>query len=458
MEIYDRYFLSNVNTTNLKIGELEMDSHISWIDHDSEAKDSAMNLLSQLRESESRDELGLGRIRDSFSDLMFPGTSTIQTRLRYMFFVPWIYKKLEKEKVSVEKFSARVEEMEKKQIRCLKELPDNEDKERIIGVRAGDSLQQLPSSIYWTGLGKWGIRINSFPREKYHRRIGENYQNLERAEKELPESKLVDDYNVLSDQASNSGKSWHPYLPKEPTDFPSNVGFALTLEEAEFIQSRIHDSCTNLLLDQLAQKCLKYPTDSWWSFSLRDLLDLEILNDQNKKLLYHAIQFSEVMYGATILYNLELAKFSVSEHKLSKLEQFIPTYEKNFVKWSEELARDEVDGWDLTEMWNSLGDFDVWKILGGNRHSITRNTKDFVSEWLNLVKQDLTNLHKNSKVVSTFESRERVVKGKHQSKFGNVNALKQWVNRGQKSASKLNYRWPNVQRFITDLSNGLNRV
>lgn len=35
-------------------------------------------------EKDTRDELGLGAARDALSDLMFPGTSTIQTRLRYM--------------------------------------------------------------------------------------------------------------------------------------------------------------------------------------------------------------------------------------------------------------------------------------------------------------------------------------------------------------------------------------
>lgn len=36
------------------------------------------------------DELGIGSIRDTFSDELFPGTSTIQTRARYFLFVPWI--------------------------------------------------------------------------------------------------------------------------------------------------------------------------------------------------------------------------------------------------------------------------------------------------------------------------------------------------------------------------------
>ncbi len=41
---------------------------------------------------ESRDQLGLGSIRDALADLMFPGTSVIQNLLRYMLFVPWIFR------------------------------------------------------------------------------------------------------------------------------------------------------------------------------------------------------------------------------------------------------------------------------------------------------------------------------------------------------------------------------
>ncbi len=34
------------------------------------------------REEEARDGLGIDAVRDALSDLLFPGTSTIQTRLR----------------------------------------------------------------------------------------------------------------------------------------------------------------------------------------------------------------------------------------------------------------------------------------------------------------------------------------------------------------------------------------
>ena len=76
-----------------------MPSTLTWIDHDPYARERAYRILALFQEKESRDELGLGAVRDSFADALFPGTSTIQTRLRYMLFVAWIYCDLEKGRV-----------------------------------------------------------------------------------------------------------------------------------------------------------------------------------------------------------------------------------------------------------------------------------------------------------------------------------------------------------------------
>jgi len=68
---------------------------LTWLDHDAEARDRTNRILGLFEERETRDELGIGEIRDAISDRLFPGTSTIQTRLRYFLFVPWIYRQLE---------------------------------------------------------------------------------------------------------------------------------------------------------------------------------------------------------------------------------------------------------------------------------------------------------------------------------------------------------------------------
>ena len=63
-------------------------SSLAWIDFDEAERQRAQRIMALFQEKESRDELGLGAIRDSIADHLFPGTSTIQTRLRYMLFIP----------------------------------------------------------------------------------------------------------------------------------------------------------------------------------------------------------------------------------------------------------------------------------------------------------------------------------------------------------------------------------
>ena len=70
-------------------------SSLAWIDFDEAERQRAQRIMALFQERETRDELGLGSIRDSISDHLFPRTSTIQTRLRYMLFIPWLFQMLE---------------------------------------------------------------------------------------------------------------------------------------------------------------------------------------------------------------------------------------------------------------------------------------------------------------------------------------------------------------------------
>ena len=72
-----------------------MPASLTWLDLDTAARERSLRMLALFTERESRDELGIGAIRDAIADQLFPGTSTIQTRLRYMLFIPWIYAMLE---------------------------------------------------------------------------------------------------------------------------------------------------------------------------------------------------------------------------------------------------------------------------------------------------------------------------------------------------------------------------
>ena len=143
-----------------------MPSVLAWIDHDSKARERTLRILSLFQEKESRDELGLGSVRDSFADQLFPGTSTIQTRLRYMLFVPWIYHSLEEKRLPAESFAIQADKLERD---LVQPLMDSDDQAGVFGKTAGKRLKRLPSSVYWAGLGAWGIRITRERRTRHTR-------------------------------------------------------------------------------------------------------------------------------------------------------------------------------------------------------------------------------------------------------------------------------------------------
>jgi hypothetical protein len=121
-------------------------SSLAWIDFDEAERQRAQRIMALFQERESRDELGLGAIRDSIADHLFPGTSTIQTRLRYMFFIPWLLRRLEGRDGTASQLAAEGRAME---IRLSDAMKAGGESDGIIGRLSGSRLQRPPSSVYW---------------------------------------------------------------------------------------------------------------------------------------------------------------------------------------------------------------------------------------------------------------------------------------------------------------------
>jgi hypothetical protein len=211
-----------------------MPSTLTWIDHDAAARERSLHLLALFQEKESRDELGLGGIRDAFADRLFPGTSTIQTRLRYMLFVPWVYQRLEDQKVHAREFATRARRLE---LELVRPLLDSDDQAGVFGKMAGHALKRLPSSVYWAGLGIWGIRCIDASQDQYHRSIDAVYDRRARQ-------------HGCDVGGAEPAFTWHPRLPTPPESFPHQLDFTLTQEEASFLRDRI--ATTHSLLAHLA--------------------------------------------------------------------------------------------------------------------------------------------------------------------------------------------------------------
>lgn len=405
-----------------------MVSFLAWLDHDAKARERMLRVLSLFQEKESRDELGLGSVRDSFADQLFPGTSTIQTRLRYMLFIPWIYQRLEDQHLPVDSFAIQADTLERD---LVQPLLDSDDQAGVFGKTAGKQLKRLPSSVYWAGLGAWGIRLTPFSQDEYHRRIEETYRRrnaLKNFEKEIKDR--GDDLDVHQRQ---SVLSWHPRLPEPPATFPTKADFALSREEAEFFRDRIQVSCPSSLLSFLSLNCEPADTTSPWEHP-----DFGRFSDEHKELLTHARLFSEIMHGAALTYNFLLAQ-------LRGHEKLVSVHQESFDAWTEALSLDEVRGWSINRLWELTVD---------HGHTITPQTRSFIQQWIELSRKSPKNLLSNIEAMNLIKRREMRLKGSR-SRFKNKRALEQWG--GYSGVGKLVYRWPNVKVLLNDLYQGINR-
>ena len=73
---------------------------IGFIDFSKEERNKVLATLKLLSTQTALDELGIGSIRDAYSDILFPGISTIQTRAKYFVLIPYLFEKAAKQKLS----------------------------------------------------------------------------------------------------------------------------------------------------------------------------------------------------------------------------------------------------------------------------------------------------------------------------------------------------------------------
>ena len=95
-------------------------SSFGWLDHDAAAADRMREVLAAFSEKSTIDALGFGVVRDALANRMFPATSTIQTRARYFFFVPWVFQHCEHLGLPARGLDAKTRELELELIESLR--------------------------------------------------------------------------------------------------------------------------------------------------------------------------------------------------------------------------------------------------------------------------------------------------------------------------------------------------
>jgi hypothetical protein len=412
-------------------------SSFSWLDSSEQERTQMLNVISLFREKETRDELGIGLVRDAFADLFFPGTSTIQTRARYFLFVPWLYLELERLRVK----SAEVERRSRyEETRLINILFDNGAVDGLIGIQARRSLKRLPSTIYWQGLSAWGIRHYDGSQTSYHRSLDSFYAVQ-------AEAKQMRRDNRAGEEAAEIYlrplANWDPgVLELRPTDFPGGATFALSQNEATYLKERIIMAQPNSLLAFLVAETASLPQTSfaWEQPAQRDLPNR--LQEQ----LHHARLFSLLIHGAALLYNLMLAELAAASGR-ADAPDLVEDYQSKLNRWTEEVTTETA----VLRRWDWQNRF--WEIVQtGNPHLHPR-TKQFVNDWLRLVVPDQAAAIVDSPAArQLIRQREFHLKGKL-ARLSNPRALEMWG--GAAGTGRLDYRWQVAQTILGDIHRGI---
>ena len=135
---------------------------LGWVDYSRQERETIKELLKVLGESSSLDELGVGIVRDSISDLLYPGTSVLHTRAKYYILVPELFKKAMKSGLTTGSEVRRLIDSDQDAIaRALRRAIDEETGTKaagIIGGRSDRAVKMKPTRIPLEQRGFYAIR------------------------------------------------------------------------------------------------------------------------------------------------------------------------------------------------------------------------------------------------------------------------------------------------------------
>lgn len=407
-----------------------MAASLSWLDASSAARRQAMEVIKLFEEKGTVDEIGIGSVRDALSDALFPGTSVLHTRARYFLIVPWSYQYLENRKISS---SVIAKEDRRLELSLIDTLLAADDHAGTIGRVAKQRLKLLPSAMYWSGLGAWGIRLREGSQDQYHRSLDRWYKLRELNHRD-------DDGGTLG---GSKMRNWHSGIPTAPPGFPRcSLSFELTRSEAEYLRERLLTRCRGTLLAHLVDAC--QPADDvpfvWAHPESADF------PPGVQEVVAHARNFSETIHGAALLYNVMLTE-RAERSGLTGLADRREEHEKSFTAWAAIMSNraESLGQWSRPAFWSMVTSFNP---------RLPIPTRGFVDSWfdLALAGKSAALLH-HDKARRLIADRERAIKGRL-ARLHNAEALQRWG--GSSGAEQLTYRWnPEVRRLVADIQRGL---
>lgn len=278
---------------------------LGWIDFSREERNKVLNVIHLLDEPGAVDELGLGIIRDAFSDKFFPGTSTVQTRAKYFLIVPYILKEAGSGLYGSEinTILRRIDDEERK----CRDILIKTSSDGVIGSLVPNSwVLRTPSNIYWNGIKRLGIFNSDLSVKEY---IGQTL--FERAIKQAKKTGNRDkdaeenekDDNDAGDIASlqfwNLGDTYRP-------DWRNDLTIDLLPNEAFYLRGQIIANQRNSLLAYILKNNVNL--NSYDSFGAFSADNIDKVNPEMAELMKLADSFNDLVGLTTSRFNIIVSR------------------------------------------------------------------------------------------------------------------------------------------------------
>jgi len=412
---------------------------IGWIDFSSDDRNRVGSVLDLLRPEGMVDELGMGTIRDALANQLFPGISTIQTRAKYFFIIPYILYEYQKLKPAQRKNRTPSKYLEQREYEVMWDLGDyyralaKDMKTResfgVIGItkerRGKDFIVRRPSAIYWNGLYTYqfidtkGLGAESFLRQSVTQTLETLLSTVQQGDDiagDDPDAEYENVFNIKLSPKPN----WY-----------ENLTLDLQKEEAEFFRDRIISIAKNklvaeLLVNEQLWKILKQ-ADNFMQFA-KAAISLPI-TDTLKTMLVLAHDFSELMYGAHLAYNCQL-------------------HQKVF---SSDYFDEDWSDW-LNNIQDNMLDYEnfIPDVLFGYATTTRGTTAQFVKDWWNQTQNNFPDIKKRDALI---EQQEAIVKGgKARLRWEKTDDVKEdsWLG-----LRHFDYRFFQARTILKDIKTGI---
>lgn len=394
---------------------------LGWIDFSKEDREKVLDVINLFQEEGAVDELGIGTIRDAFANYFFPGTSTVQTRAKYLLIVPYILKEAS-EGVYGNNYSQIMKQIDVEEKNCgLLFMQNCPDEDGIIGKRVLPKgwVSRKPSNIYWNGIRTLGIiGDKSLSIQDYvslscyfH---SQKVSNVSLGNRNDENSDLESDDEDAGDRVLLP----HFNLPDTyKTDWRDGLVISLNEDEATFLRKQIIQSIPNTLFAYL----LKNDVDVERYVGFEPLFEELKTNvpDKLKEMMSLACDFNRLVYLARIRYNLILSDFR-NQEALSEWEFY-----KQSLEYMASVNLNEIYEKLLITNWN------LKKFLGLLKEAFLSGDIDAADDWI--------------------KKREVDLKGSNRAKLNHVGDYdpQSWVG-----GRWLDYRFANAKRIIKDIYEG----